>query len=91
MINPQWLKLPMARTHFHDPKDDRVIEDRLYFIYVNRIYLTAFSRRLYIVRRIEILGYPLKYREIFIIQEWSPANKSHLPINGQFSDLSAYI
>ena len=30
MINPQWLELPMSRTHFHDPKDVRAIEVRLY-------------------------------------------------------------
>ena len=31
IINPQWLKLPMSRTHFHDPKDVRAIEVILNF------------------------------------------------------------
>ena len=29
MINPQWLELPMSRTHFNGPKDVRAIEVRL--------------------------------------------------------------
>ena len=32
MINPQWLELPMSLTNFHDPKDVRAIEIRLYFV-----------------------------------------------------------
>ena len=34
MINPQWLKLPMSRTHLHNPKDVRLIEVRLYIMLV---------------------------------------------------------
>ena len=30
LTNPQWLELPMSRTHFHGPKDVRAIEVRLY-------------------------------------------------------------
>ena len=30
MIKSQWLELPMSRTNFHDPKDVRAIEVRLY-------------------------------------------------------------
>ena len=29
IINPQWLELPLFRTHFHDPKGVRAIEVRL--------------------------------------------------------------
>ena len=32
MINPQWFELPMFRTNFHDPKDVRAIEVRLYLV-----------------------------------------------------------
>ena len=37
IINPQWLELPMSRTHFHGPKDVRAIEVRLY-IYIFTLY-----------------------------------------------------
>ena len=30
IINLQWLELPMSRTNFYGPKDDRAIEIRLY-------------------------------------------------------------
>ena len=33
MIKPQWLEPPMSKTNFHDPKDVRVIEVRLYLIF----------------------------------------------------------
>ena len=43
MINQRWLDLPMSRAHFHGPKDDRVIEVRLYMcLYV---WLLSFTFR----------------------------------------------
>ena len=29
LINPQWLELPISRTNFYGPNDDRAIEIRL--------------------------------------------------------------
>ena len=43
MINPQLLELPMSRTNFHDPKDVRAIEVRLYLAGINKKETLWFS------------------------------------------------
>ena len=46
IINPQWLELPMSRTHFHGPKDVRAIEVRLYLIYTSKPNIQCHSHEI---------------------------------------------
>ena len=42
MINPQWLELPLSKTHFHGPKDVRAIEVLLHGNKISQTYRKTF-------------------------------------------------